>query len=169
MKYPRLEINLKKIKENASLIKKRCSASGIEVVGITKGFCAYPAIARAYWEGGINKFGDSRLNNLKRLNKEKVPGEKYLIRIPMLSEVPEVIKQADVSLNSEIEVIKALGKEAEDQNKVHRVILMVDVGDLREGVMPERALGIVKKNYLSSRNKIYWTWFKRGLFWRDIT
>jgi len=95
--------------------------------------------------GGINKFGDSRLNNLKRLNKEKVPGEKYLVRIPMLSEVPEVIKQADVSLNSEIEVIKALGEEAEDQNKVHRVILMVDVGDLREGVMPEKALGIVKK------------------------
>ena len=131
MKCPRLEINLKKIKENASLIKKRCSASGIEIVGITKGFCAYPTIARAYLDGGINKFGDSRLNNLKRLNKEKVPGEKYLIRIPMLSEVPEVIKQADVSLNSEIEVIKALGKEAEDQNKVHRVILMVDVGDLR--------------------------------------
>jgi len=145
MKCPRLEINLKKIKENASLIKKKCSASGIEVLGITKGFCAYPAIARAYWAGGINKFGDSRLNNLKRLNKEKITGEKYLIRIPMLSEVPEVIKQADVSLNSEIEVIKALGKEAECQNKVHRVILMVDVGDLREGVMPERILDIVKK------------------------
>ena len=145
MKYPRLEIDLKKIKENASLIKKRCSASGIEVVGITKGFCAYPAIARACWEGGISKFGDSRLNNLKRLNNAKISGEKYLIRIPMLSEVPEVIKQADVSLNSEIEVIKALGEEAEDQNKVHRVILMVDVGDLREGVMPEKALGIVKK------------------------
>lgn len=92
MKYPRLEINLKKIKENASLIKKRCSVSGIEVIGITKGFFAYPAIARAYWEGGINKFGDSRISNLKRLNKEKVPGEKYLVRIPMLSEVPEVIR-----------------------------------------------------------------------------
>lgn len=144
MKYPLLEINLKKIKENASLIKKRCSVSGIEVVGITKGFCAYPAIARACWEGGVNKFGDSRLINLKRLNNAKILGEKYLIRIPMLSEVSEVIKQADISLNSEIEVIKALGKEAEGQNKVHRVILMVDVGDLREGVMPERVFDVVK-------------------------
>jgi len=145
MKCPRLEIKLKKIKKNASLIKKRCSTLGIECVGITKGFCAYPAIARAYLDGGINKFGDSRLINLKRLNNAKVLGEKYLIRIPMLSEVSEVIKQADISLNSEIEVIKALGKEAECQNKVHRVILMVDVGDLREGVMPERVLSIVKK------------------------
>jgi len=51
--------------------EKRCSASGIEIVGITKGFCTYPAIARAFWEGGINKFGDSRLINLRRLNKEK--------------------------------------------------------------------------------------------------
>lgn len=154
MKCPRLEINLKKIKENASLIKKRCSTSGIECVGITKGFCAYPAIARAYLDGGINKFGDSRLINLKRLNNAKVPGEKYLIRIPMLSEVSEVIKQADISLNSEIEVIKTLGKKAECQNKVHRVILMVDVGDLRVQVEPPERIstGILNFSLMLSAN-----------------
>ncbi|MBA7586631.1 Ornithine racemase [subsurface metagenome] len=60
-----------------------------------------------------------------------IPGEKYLIRIPMLSEVSDVIKWADVSLNSEIETIKVLGIEAEKQNKNHSIIIMVDVGDLR--------------------------------------
>ena len=82
MKCPRLEINLKKIKENASLIKKRCSASGIEIVGITKGFCAYPTIARAYLDGGINKFGDSRLNNLNVLIKKKLLEKNILSAFP---------------------------------------------------------------------------------------
>ena len=135
MKCPRLEINLEKITKNASLVKNICSKQNIEVVGITKGFCAFLPIARAYYKSGIKKFGDSRLLNLRRLTEGGIRGEKYLIRIPMLSEVSDVIKWSDVSLNSEIETIKALGIEAEKQNKNHSIILMVDVGDLREGVL----------------------------------
>lgn len=144
MKCPRLEINLEKIRKNTLLIKNICSKQNIEVVGITKGFCAFLPIVRAYYKGGIKKFGDSRLLNLRRLTEGGIPGEKYLIRIPMLSEVSDVIKWSDVSLNSEIETIKALGIEAEKQNKNHSIILMVDVGDLREGVLPENVIDVVK-------------------------
>ena len=56
-----------------------------------------------------------------------------LIRIPMLSEVKDVVRLADISLNSEFEVIKALNEEARRQGKLHKVILMADLGDLREG------------------------------------
>jgi len=142
---PRLEINLEKIKENASLIKKKCEKHGVEVVGVTKGFCAYTPIARAYYEGGIRKFGDSRLINIKRLVEGNIPGEKYLIRTPMMSEAGDVVHWADVSFNSELKVIKALGEEAIRQNRIHGVILMVDVGDLREGVMPEDVIDTVKE------------------------
>ena len=51
----------------------------------------------------------------------------------MLSEVKDVIRLADISLNSEFEVIKALNDEARAQGKLHKVILMADLGDLREG------------------------------------
>ena len=61
-----------------------------------------------------------------------------LIRIPMLSEIEEVIKITDISLNSEIEVLKALNTEAKKQNKIHKVILMKDLGDLREGFFEEK-------------------------------
>jgi len=142
---PRLEIDLEKIKQNASLIKRKCEKHGIEVVGVTKGFCAYFPIAKAYYEGGIRKFGDSRLVNIKRLVESGIRGDKYLIRIPMMSEVDEVVRWTDVSLNSELKVIKALGEEAVLQNRVHGVILMVDVGDLREGVMPEDVVDTVKE------------------------
>lgn len=145
MNCPRIEINLEKIKENASLIKQKCEKRGIEVVGVTKGFCAYPPIAMAFYEGGIRKFGDSRIINLKRLEESGVEGEKYLIRIPMQSEAEEVVRWADVSLNSEVDVINALGKEAVKQDKSHDVILMVDVGDLREGVLPDRILPTVEQ------------------------
>jgi predicted amino acid racemase len=144
LKCPRLEINLKKIKKNASLIKNICNKHNIEVVGITKGFCALLPIARSYYEGGITKFGDSRLLNLKRLTEGGIHGEKYLIRIPMLSEVLIAVKWSDVSLNSEIETINTLGVEAKKRNKSHGIILMVDVGDLREGVLPEDVINIVK-------------------------
>ena len=56
-----------------------------------------------------------------------------MIRIPMLSEVEDVIRLTDMSLNSELEVIKALNAEARRQGKLHKVILMAEMGDLREG------------------------------------
>ena len=59
-----------------------------------------------------------------------------LLRIPSLCEVQQVVETTDISLNSELVTIRALGKAASQQNKDHQVILMVDVGDLREGVLP---------------------------------
>ena len=56
-----------------------------------------------------------------------------LLRIPMLCEVEDVVKYADISMNSELDTLKALNKAAKTLNKVHSVIIMVDLGDLREG------------------------------------
>nr|WP_244262336.1 alanine/ornithine racemase family PLP-dependent enzyme [Thermoanaerobacter wiegelii] len=68
-----------------------------------------------------------------------------LLRIPMKSEVEEVIKYADISLNSEIDTIKSLSEEAKKQRKIHEIILMVDLGDLREGVLKEDVIPIVEQ------------------------
>jgi predicted amino acid racemase len=58
----------------------------------------------------------------------------------MLSEVERVIDWADISLNSEISVINLLSQTALKKKTVHRIILMIDLGDLREGIMPDNAL-----------------------------
>lgn len=60
-----------------------------------------------------------------------------LIRIPMLSELPDVVELCDISLQSDIIVLRALNEEAKKQGKVHEVILMMDLGDLREGFWNE--------------------------------
>src|SRR5699024_246270 len=81
---------------------------------------------------------DSRVENLKKMKYYKIP--KILLRIPMLSEVEDVVEYSDISLNSEMKVIEALSNVAVKKNKVHNIVLMVDLGDLREGYFEEDSL-----------------------------
>ena len=144
-KNPCLEINLGKLRRNAEVIHTLCSNKGIEIIGITKGFTAIPKIARVMIECGINVLGDSRLENIKSLRTAGIEVEMMLIRIPMLHEVDLVVQLVDCSLNSEISVIEALSSSANKQKKIHDIILMVDLGDLREGVLPEKIQDTIQK------------------------
>ena len=81
---------------------------------------------------------DSRVKNLQKLQVTSFPVECMLLRMPMLSEAEEVIKIAQISLNSEISTIKALNHAAQKLRSRHKIILMIDVGDLREGVWPDK-------------------------------
>ncbi|MCR2042866.1 ornithine racemase Orr [Anaerosalibacter massiliensis] len=138
MSYPRVEVDLNKLKHNVKTIVSRCNEKDIKVAGVTKGFCGDPKIAKVYVDGGVSFLADSRVENLKKLRNIDIP--KILLRLPMLSEVEYVVQYADISLNSEIETIKALSKQALEFNKVHKIILMVDLGDLREGYFKEEEI-----------------------------
>lgn len=135
---PYISIDLIKLENNARIIKENCAAKGVQLTAVTKCFCADERIVSTYVKAGINSFADSRIENLKKL--QGVKGEKILIRIPMISEAPLVVKYADISMNSSFETVKYLGQEAVKQEKVHKVILMIDIGDLREGCLPKEAL-----------------------------
>lgn len=134
-RYPRLEISLDKIRHNAETLVRLCRRRGIRVAGVTKAVCGHALIARAMVAGGIDAIADSRIENLKRLCDIKLP--KMLLRLPMISQASEVVKYADISLNSEIETIRALSAEASLQERTHQVVLMFDLGDLREGIMDQ--------------------------------
>ncbi|NMM63869.1 alanine/ornithine racemase family PLP-dependent enzyme [Clostridium sp. P21] len=141
--YPCVEIDLCKITHNAKTILSMCSKKGIEVVGVTKVFCAELSVVQAILKAGITHLGDSRVKNL--MNMKDICCKKTLLRISMESEAEEVVKYSDISLNSELETIKVLAKAAKNINKVHNIILMVDVGDLREGVLVKDVIGTVKE------------------------
>ncbi len=144
MNAPFIEIHLEKLKKNAAKLKQQCDKNGIEIAFVTKGFCADIQVIKAVEQMGIKLFADSRMKNIERVKTELGQGAndiKYLlIRIPMISEVESVVKYADMSVQSQLEVIKAISEEALKQNKIHKIILMIDVGDLREGVLPEEAI-----------------------------
>ncbi len=132
--YPRVTIDLKKLKHNTEVISSACKGHNIDIMGVTKVFCALPQAAQAMVDGGVKFLADSRVENLKKLEKLNV--QKVLLRLPMISQAEDVVRYADISLNSELETIKALGESALKQNTRHRVVLMTDLGDLREGVLP---------------------------------
>jgi predicted amino acid racemase len=131
--YPRVEINLKKLRSNIDQMVSRCNAQGIDVAGVIKGCTGIPQCAKQFEEGGCKFIASSRLEQLQDAKDFGVKLPLMLIRVPMLSEVTDVIKLTDISLNSEEVVLKALNDEAIIQGKIHQVILMADLGDLREG------------------------------------
>ena len=68
-----------------------------------------------------------------------------LIRSPMLSQVQQVVTYADTSFNTELDVIRELSSAARDGNRRHGIVIMVELGDLREGVMPCDLENIVRE------------------------
>jgi len=140
-----LEIDLDKIRDNSKIIVEKCRPLGIEVLGVTKGFSAKPRIVKAMIQGGITDLADSRLENIMALRKKGFTQGMTLLRIPRLSAVKKVITFTDYSINSEYAVIKKLSDAAISEGKKHKIVLMVDVGDLREGVLPDDAFEMAKK------------------------
>ena len=129
--YPRLIVDTDKIKKNVDAISNKAERIGLALSGVTKSFAAREELVQAYIDGGVKYLADSRIINLKRLEKFDLP--KMLLRLPMISEVEDVVRYADISLNSELDTIAALSDAAVKSNKEHSIILMVDLGDLREG------------------------------------
>jgi predicted amino acid racemase len=140
MAYPRLTIDLDKIEHNARTILTLCRAHGIEVAGVTKATCGNPEVARAMLRGGVSAIADSRLENIQRLKKAGVESQFMLLRLPALSRVDEVVDSVAVSLNSELAVLEKISATARRCGRVHDVILMVDLGDLREGIWPDELI-----------------------------
>ena len=131
--YPQLEINLPKLRHNVREVVERCRKYGINVCGVIKGANGQVDVARAFLDGGATELGTSRIEQVIRCREAGIPGPYLLVRVPMLSEVEDVVRWCDTSLESEVAVLDALEAACGRQNKTHRVIVMADLGDLREG------------------------------------
>ncbi len=145
MKTPGVNINLKGIEENAAILKKWCTSRGINLTGVVKGAAGDLKVMEAFLKGGLESLGDSRLKNIIEYRKAGFTGEIVLLRLPQLHEVDDVVKYSDLSLVSEITIIKALNDAAGKINKIYKIIVMVDVGDLREGVLPDEIVDFFLK------------------------
>lgn len=142
---PRLEIDLTKISYNASVLVSQMNACNISITGVTKAFMGLPQIAQAFLKAGVQSLGDSRIENIERMRDAGITEPMVLIRSPMMSQVDRVVASADISVNTEILVLTALSKAAVSANKTHGVLLMVELGDLREGVLLKDIESLVKK------------------------
>lgn len=143
MPAPRIEIELDKLAHNARKLIELYGSKGISVTAVTKGVCGSPRIAKALHDSGIRSFGDSRLVNIHKMRDAGLDAQFILTRSPMSSEIERVVEFVDVSLNTEISVIRLIAKYAAERGKIHQIILMIELGDLREGILPSNVASIV--------------------------
>ena len=138
--YPQLEFDLALLRSNADAVISRCRGMGIRVCGVVKGVDGLPEAARVLRAVGAAELGTSRLEQVAKCRAAGVPGPWLLIRIPGLTELPDVVALCETSLQSEWPTLLALEEECLRQNKTHRVIVMTDLGDLREGFWDKKEL-----------------------------
>ena len=138
--YPQLEFDLALLRSNADAVISRCRGMGIRVCGVVKGVDGLPEAARVLRAAGAAELGTSRLEQVAKCRAAGVPGPWLLISIPGLTELPDVVALCETSLQSEWPTLLALEEECLRQNKTHRVIVMTDLGDLREGFWDKKEL-----------------------------
>ncbi|MBN4074603.1 MAG: alanine racemase [Alkaliphilus sp.] len=141
---PRIDIYVDRIKHNTRLLVEKAKTCNINLAVVTKSFCAMSEIVETLIDTEIKYLADSRIENLKKMQHFKL--EKMLLRLPMISQVNEIVQFADISLNSEIVTIRELNKAAIEQKRTHKIIIMQDVGDLREGIFnDEEMISVVRE------------------------
>ena len=132
----RVVIDLDALRDNFAFLQKTMKRHNAMWTIVTKSLCGNKDVISALNILGANGFADSRLDNLRAINSVCPDSEKWYLRLPHLSAITDVVTLSDVSLNTEKEVICALSKEAVRQNKLHRILIMIELGDLREGILP---------------------------------
>jgi predicted amino acid racemase len=145
MTCPRVEVDLRKICQNTENVVRQLKTRGITVTGVTKAVCGHPAIAQAMLDGGACGLADARITNVQRLRKAGITGPITLIRTPMLSQVAAVVQLCEMSYNTQMIVISALADAAIRQDTVHGIILMIELGDGREGIIPDNVAAVAQQ------------------------
>lgn len=145
MNYPQIDIYTTKIKENGEILKERLSKKGIELTAVVKGFAGDLNLFNVLEEAGIESIADSRIENIKKFRKSGYKGETMMLRIPMPSEIKELIPYIDSSLISEAKTAALFSKELLNFEKEVDLIVMVDIGDRREGILAENLLELAQK------------------------
>ena len=139
-KRPTLVVNHDNLRYNMRTVVGWCRDAGIDVAGVIKVTTGLASDALDYEASGAKWIASSRLEQLERAKEAGVKVPLLMIRVPMLSELDEMVKTCDYSLQSSLDTLKALEEAAEKNGKVHNVILMADLGDLREGFFEKEEL-----------------------------
>lgn len=131
--YPALVLDRNIIKTNIKSIVDLCAKNNIGVSAVIKGCNGNLEFSKIAASEGCKHIASSRIPQLKDVKDNKIDIPTLLLRIPMISEISRMITCCDISLQSEIETIKYIEEKCKNHNIDHKVILMMDLGDLREG------------------------------------
>ncbi|MEX1188223.1 MAG: alanine/ornithine racemase family PLP-dependent enzyme [Bacteroidia bacterium] len=140
-----ITIDIKKLEHNFQFLDKHFKAKNTEWAIVTKLLCGHMPTIEFLVQFGAKELCDSRLSNIQKI-KEAFPSvQTVYIKPPAKLSISNIVKYADVSFNTEFQTLVWLSEEAVKQNKIHKVIIMIELGDLREGVLGEDLLDFYGK------------------------
>lgn len=142
-----LILNLDKLRHNIRFLSRHCREHHLDITGIIKDPCVDPKLISQMVELGFENIGISRVPD-GPITKPVFPKRPIYISLPSIHELPAIVQCFSISFNSEMTVIEQLNQTAISMNCPHSILLMVDTGDLREGVMPDQVLDTVRKIHL---------------------
>ncbi len=138
----RVVINLDALRHNMRQVATLLERHGARWSVVTKALSGHRDTLGALHAMGVRSFADTRVASCQTLGELAPGAERWYIRPPHLSVVPEVVAHSEVSLNSELVTLRALDAEAARQGTRHRVVLMNELGDLREGITPSQLVEV---------------------------
>lgn len=133
------------LKNNYQFLQELFVQNNIQWAPVLKMLCGNEKYLDYVLSLGSEQVCDARLSNLKMIKKLARHKETIYIKPPAKKVIRDIVEYADVSFNTEYSTLKWLSKEAVNQNKTHRVIVMIELGDLREGIMGENLMSFYQK------------------------
>lgn len=149
-----ITLDSKKLKSNYTYLNKLFKSNGIKWSVVTKVLSGNREYLQEVLKLGVKQVSDSRVTNLKIIKSLKPSIETIYIKPPASMAIPEIVKYADISMNTEIETILMLSDEAKKQGKLHKIIIMIEMGELREGVMREDFIEFYEKIFKLDNIKV---------------
>ncbi len=144
-----LTIHTQRILDNIQKLDRYFARQNIKWTLVTKILCGYrPALEKILLSDyikNLHSIGDSRLSNLQMVKSINSDIETMYIKPPALSMIKSVISSADISCNTSFRAISALNDEAGRRGKTHKIIVMLEMGELREGIAREHVLDFYEK------------------------
>ena len=135
MRFPRLTIDLDRLEDNARQVSQWYRARGVRPIVVSKAILGCPEIVNRWLSTGVDTVADSRVENIRRMKNAGVDATFVLLRTP-LSQVTDVVKTVDISHASDLTLMEAIGQASRNLGKKHKVIIVVETGDMRDGVLP---------------------------------
>lgn len=140
-----LTINREKLRHNYDFLNQLFQKNNVQWGVVSKLLCGNKLFVNELINLGVTEFLDSRISNLKTIKQINPQIRTVYIKPPPRRSIPSLVKYADVSMNTEYDTILRISNEAVKQNKLHQIIIMIEMGDLREGVLGENLIDFYEK------------------------
>ena len=145
----KLKIFPERIISNISKMNAYCQKYRKEWTFVTKVIGGYKPLLEKILQPdvilGTHSIGDSRVSSLRTIKQINPKLVTMYLKPPSSSYIKNVVKYADISLNTDYSTIQQLNEEAKNQRTTHKIIIMIEMGELREGVVRDKFLDFYAK------------------------